>query len=199
MGSVKVGENLTIQSGRQKDVIRLGINELPVPTEEVAPTDIGIQIVDRVPGINLPLDVLGRMRVDTGGGDDEAWFESVHVSQNMHVNLGAGNDLLSYDWGAVSQRIVVDAGGGDDLVALVNVAANRIAVRARSGNDGVGVIGVATRQLNVQLGAGNDEMLVSDTSANSARFNGGSGIDSIDFQGVNYLPRLQLLSFEIIT
>jgi hypothetical protein len=194
MGSVEVLTNLSINSGSQNDVIRLGVNELPGPADGV-----GVSIVDGDVGISLPLDVFGSMTINTGGGDDQAWLESVHVAQNLRANLGTGADLLSYDWGAVSGRIAVDAGAGDDIVALAHVVTDTIVIRTRGGNDGVGLAGVSTGQLNVHLGAGDDQMLIADTSAASARINGGTGIDSLDFQGINHLPSLRLRNFEIIT
>ena len=39
-------------------------------------------------------------------------------------------------------------------------------------------------------------MLIVDSSAASARLNGGPGTDSLEFQGENFLPNLRLLSFD---
>jgi hypothetical protein len=199
MGSLEVYDNLTINTGSHDDVIRLGVNELPEPGDEIAIGDVAISDVVGTPGINLPLDVFGSLRINAGGGDDQAWLESVHVANNMRVQLGRGSDIFSYDWGWVSGRITVDGGAGDDIVALVHVSADTIQVRARGGDDGVGLIGVSARRINVHLGAGDDQMLVADTSASTARFHGGGGTDSIELAGVNQFQRLRLLNFEIIS
>jgi len=199
MGSLEVYDNLTINTGRHGDVIRLGVNELPEPGDEIAIGDVAISDVVGTPGINLPLDVFGSLRINAGGGDDQAWLESVHVANNMRVQLGRGSDIFSYDWGWVSGRITVDGGAGDDIIALVHVSADTIQVRARGGDDGVGLIGVSARRINVHLGAGDDQMLVAGTSASTARFHGGGGTDSIELAGVNQFQRLRLLSFEIIS
>jgi hypothetical protein len=197
MGSLEVYDNMTINSGRHGDVIRLGINELQVPTDGELLGDIAF--VEDGPPINLPLDVFGSLRINTGGGDDQAWLESVHVAQNMRVNLGGGSDIFSYDWGGVAGRISVDGGSGDDLVALVHVAADTVRIRTRGGDDGVGLVGVNARRLNVHLGGGDDQMLLADTTASTARFHGGGGTDAFMLAGVNDISRLRLLSFEIIS
>lgn len=202
MGSLEVYGNLNIQTGRHADVVRLGVNELPVPTDGEVPLDDGVPAVidgEVGPPITLPVDVYGSLRLNTGRGADQAWLESVHVAHNMSVNLGRGDDLFSYDWGSVGGRININAGRGDDLVALVHLTADTIRIRGGRGDDGVGLFDVAARRINTHLGRGNDQMIVSNTTASSARFHGGGGTDMLLYEGINHFGRLRELSFEILS
>ena len=72
MGSVDVGRDLVINTGRHDDSLTLGLNELPRPLDDGA-----IRVVDDAAGISLPLNVNGSMQINTGSGPDSAWLESI--------------------------------------------------------------------------------------------------------------------------
>jgi len=187
MGSVEVNRNMSINTGRQADKLRLGINELPGPVD------------DDATGISLPVSVRGSLNLNTGRGDDLAWLESVAVARNMRVNLGGGDDVMSYTRGKVGEKIAINGSLGNDRIGLGRLRADTIQINAGRGDDGVGLGSVTARRLGVRLGAGNDKMLVANTTARVARFNGGSGTDSLEFQGVNELHDLAIKNFEVIS
>ncbi len=194
MGSVEVMRNLSISTGRQDDFLQLGLNELPGPTDGERPSVIGDG-----PTISLPLNVRGNLNLSTGRGADSAWLESVQVGRDMRAVLGAGDDVLSFDWGRIGGRLGVYGGSGDDLIGIAHLAADQIAIRTGRGADGVGLSSVRAGRIGVGLGAGNDRMRVANTTARVARFHGGSGTDSLEFQGENELHDLAILSFEVIS
>jgi hypothetical protein len=194
MGSVDVGRNLVINTGRHDDFLTLGLNELPGPIDDAA-----VRVVDEIPGISLPLHVRGSMRLNTGRGADSAWLESVHVNHNLRANLGLGDDVFAFDWGAVAGHVEVHGTRGNDIIALAHLKAEQIAIRAGRGDDGVGLAEVKAGRIGVGMGSGNDQMRVANTAARVARFHGGGGTDSLEFQGENELHDLAIINFEVIS
>ena len=194
MGSVDVAGNLNIASGSRDDFLTLGLNELPRPAGEDDPNG-----VDGESTISLPLNVRGNMNLHTGGGADFAWLEALHVGQNLRINLGAGDDALGYDQGRIGGNFSILGSFGDDLIGLAHLVADQIAIRTGHGDDGVGLAAVRAQRLGVGLGTGNDRMRISDSAARIARFHGGSGTDSLEFQGENELHDLAIKSFESIS
>ncbi len=194
MGSVDVGRDLVINTGRHDDSLTLGLNELPRPLDDGA-----IRVVDDAAGISLPLNVNGSMRINTGSGADSAWLESIHVNQNLRANLGLGDDVFALDWGTVAGQVEVHGMRGNDIIALAHLKAQQVAIRAGRGDDGVRLAKVQASRIGVGLGSGNDQMRVVDTTARVARFHGGDGTDSLEFQGENELHDLAIINFEVIS
>jgi hypothetical protein len=209
-GKLRIGSNLIITGGDQRDLI--------VVEQPWVGNDLVINSGDGPDIIQPTWCIVGNFAgVDSGPGDDEvlARFRAKTIS----LRTGEGSAVVSLGWGTyASQDLGIIAGNGATVIDAINARVdgttyvvggqsndylklngcqlNELQVTTGNGSDRLDVTGSILERIFADLGGDNDWLLMTYTAVNDqATLIGGMGFDMFSRHG-NALRRLQLGSFD---
>jgi hypothetical protein len=211
-GNVRIGSNLIIMGGDQRDQII--IHQAWVAKDSLINTGDGPDSMD------TRWMVVGNFAgVDSGLGDDEilASFRAKTIS----LRTGEGSAVVSLGWGTyASQDLGVIAGSGAAIIYAINARVDgttyvvggqsndyvkfngcqltELQVNMGNGSDRLDVTGSILDRIFADMGADSDWLLITSTAVNhQAALSGGTGFDMFS-RAANAFRRLVLGGFEFL-
>jgi hypothetical protein len=128
------------------------------------------------------------LTVNGGGGNDTARIHATIVRDDLYLPLGHGTNKALLKNSSVQGNATIATGDGSDRVDILSTSVRgQLLVHTGAGADEAGLISVGADSIFAQMGDGDVDFLhVSETEAENAKFDGGSGHhDTLDYLGTN--------------
>jgi hypothetical protein len=131
-----------------------------------------------------------------GDNNDSLDVQNAKISREFLLTGDAGNDFVRVNGSFANDLIITTAGGADRVTVSNFRVSNNATIDTGSQADIVTLNNLIVDDfLNVFLGSENDRLNVTNSSANDARLDGGSGFDTL-FDGGGNSTNADIVNFE---